>query len=40
VGLFLFGVAVSALLSDFIKAGFGGGGFLLGDFNQFNFPSF
>jgi hypothetical protein len=34
---FLFGVAVSALFSDFIKAGFGGSGFLQRGFNEIYF---
>ncbi len=38
--LLLFGVAVSAFFADFIKAGFGGGGFFGGNFNESDFPGF
>ena len=37
VGLFLFGVSLSALLSDFIKASFGCCGFFRCEFNEIDF---
>jgi hypothetical protein len=33
MGMFLFGVAISAFFADFIQTGFGGGGFFRGYFN-------